>query len=90
MILQLPENEFSLLSEHKEFLSSLFIVSSAEIKPSSGKIEGAYESGEIEGMSVVIERAEGKKCERCWNWSAAVGTFGDEPELCDRCYNVIK
>jgi len=90
VVLHLPENEFNLLNEYKEFLPALFIVSAAGIMPASGKIEGAYESEEIKGMSVVVERAEGKKCTRCWNWSTAVGTFSDAPELCRKCYNVIK
>ncbi len=101
VILYLPENEFNLLSEYKGFLPTLFIVSSAEIIPlhpplvKGGmggfvKLDGAYESEEIKGMSVIVERAEGRKCERCWNWSPTVGTFRDVPELCQRCYNGIK
>jgi len=89
VILYLPEDEFNLMNEYREFLPTLFIVSSAEIKPTAGKVEGAYGSEEIKGMSVVVERAEGDKCERCWNWSTSVGT-SDAPELCQRCYNVIK
>ena len=101
VILYLLESEFNLLKGYKEFLPTLFIVSSVEIIPlhptlvKGGmegfvKIEGAYESEEIKGMSVIVERAEGSKCERCWNWSASVGTYSDAPELCQRCYNVIK
>ncbi|MEK6653508.1 MAG: isoleucine--tRNA ligase [Nitrospirota bacterium] len=90
IMLYLPENEFNLLSGYKEFLPTLFIVSGADIKPASGKVDGAYESEDIKGMSVIVEKAEGWKCERCWNWSTSVGTFGDAPELCRRCYNVIK
>ncbi|MBI5206110.1 MAG: isoleucine--tRNA ligase [Nitrospirae bacterium] len=90
IMLYLPENEFNLLSGYKEFLPTLFIVSGADIKPASGKVDGAYESEDIKGMSVIVEKAEGGKCERCWNWNTSVGTFGDAPELCRRCYNVIK
>jgi len=90
VILHLAENEFNLLNEYKEFLPALFIVSAADIMPASGKIDGAYESEEIKGMSVVVERAEGKKCERCWNWSTAVGTFSEAPGLCGKCYNVVR
>ncbi|MDP3112872.1 MAG: isoleucine--tRNA ligase [Thermodesulfovibrionales bacterium] len=90
IMIYLPENEFNLLSGYKEFLPTLFIVSGADIKPASGKVDGAYESEDIKGMSVIVEKAEGGKCERCWNWSASVGTLSDAPELCRRCYNVIK
>jgi isoleucyl-tRNA synthetase len=90
VILYLPEKEFNLLNEYKEFLPALFIVSSAEARQASGKMDGAYESEEIKGMSVIVERASGKKCERCWNWSTSVGTYSDAAELCHRCYNVTK
>jgi isoleucyl-tRNA synthetase len=90
VIICLPENEFNLLNEYKEFLPSLFIVSSAEARQSPVKIDGAYESEEIKGMSVIVERASGKKCGRCWNWSTSVGAYSGGAELCDRCYNVVK
>ncbi|TAL26023.1 MAG: isoleucine--tRNA ligase [Nitrospirae bacterium] len=90
VILYLPEQEFNLLNEYRDFLPSLFIVSGAEIRQAAGKVESAYESEEVKGMSVVVERAEGGKCERCWNWSPAVGTFSDAPELCRRCYTNTK
>ena len=90
VILYLPEQEFNLLKEYIEFLPTLFIVSAADIKPASGKIAESYESEEVKGMSLVVEKASGAKCERCWNWSPSVGTFSDAPELCHRCYNVIK
>jgi len=101
VIICLQENEFNLLNEYKDFLPTLFIVSGAEITSlhpplAKGGMEGfvkpdgAYESEEIKGMSVIVERASGKKCARCWNWSTSVGTHTDAAELCDRCYNVIK
>ncbi|MBI4690015.1 MAG: isoleucine--tRNA ligase [Nitrospirae bacterium] len=90
VILYLPDQEFGLLKEYIEFLPSLFIVSGAGIRPLSEKSEGGYESEEVKGMSVILERAEGGKCERCWNRRIAVGTFSDAPELCERCYNVVK
>ena len=51
-------------------------------------------SGEclIQGKSKVwigVSRAEGLKCERCWNFSPQVGSFSEHPTLCNRCYNVV-
>lgn len=51
-------------------------------------------SGEfvLQGKSKVwvgISRAEGSKCERCWNYSDLVGSFSDHPTLCARCHNVV-
>ena len=40
-------------------------------------------------LKVRIERARGGKCERCWNYSEAVGTDATHPGLCERCLPVI-
>ena len=64
--------EFDYLNSLKEILSGVFIVSQVEIKKG-----GAQE--------VVIERAEGQKCVRCWNYSVAVGQDKEHPTLCQRC-----
>jgi isoleucyl-tRNA synthetase len=39
---------------------------------------------------VDVTRADGNKCERCWNYRAAVGTFADHPTLCERCVEAIR
>jgi isoleucyl-tRNA synthetase len=91
-----------LLNDYSEFLTTLFIVSRAETRTGATP-EGAYK-GEVsfggdagvsaqlqqEAVFILVERAPGKKCERCWNWSEAVGTFGDAPELCGRCHQTLK
>ncbi|KAF9604472.1 hypothetical protein IFM89_006754 [Coptis chinensis] len=38
---------------------------------------------------VGVSRADGSKCERCWNYSTKVGSFSEHPTLCSRCYNVV-
>ena len=91
-----------LLKDYADFLTTLFIVSRAEMRTGTAP-EGTYKGGvnvegdatgadevQQEAVSVLVERAAGKKCERCWNWSEAVGTFGDAPELCHRCHAALK
>jgi isoleucyl-tRNA synthetase len=54
----------------------------------SARARGEVGQAEIsEKIWVLIERASGKKCERCWNWSTKVGSFEDAPLICERCYN---
>ena len=60
-------------------LPAFFIVSQVVLEP-----------GSQEGFSVEIQRADGGKCERCWNYRPAVGTFKDHPTLCDRCVEAIR
>ena len=54
-------------------------------------LQGAvvYESQEIPGLVVAVDRAPGKKCERCWTWSERVGENAEHPALCERCVPVI-
>jgi isoleucyl-tRNA synthetase len=63
------------LKEHKDFLRYLFIVSQVNLK------EG--------DTDVVVEKAKGEKCSRCWNYSEAVGSDPGHPALCERCVKNI-
>ena len=40
-------------------------------------------------MSVNVVKAEGEKCERCWNYRASVGSAPEHPTLCDRCIEAV-
>lgn len=87
VILQLPAKYKDLLTGDRDFLPTFFIVSAVVFTDQS--IEDSYRSSEIEGLEIKIERASGLKCQRCWNWSATVGTFTDKPDICERCYKVV-
>jgi isoleucyl-tRNA synthetase len=39
---------------------------------------------------VRIERASGRKCERCWNYSERVGEDHRYPTVCERCSAALK
>jgi len=41
-------------------------------------------------LKVKVERARGGKCERCWNYSEAVGRDARHPGLCERCLEVMR
>jgi isoleucyl-tRNA synthetase len=48
------------------------------------------ESFQGEYVWVHVQRAEGEKCQRCWNWSTTVGEAEDAPDICLRCHNIVK
>ncbi|KAF3535946.1 hypothetical protein F2Q69_00024757 [Brassica cretica] len=76
-------------------LQRIFITSQVELLSSIEKemVSNVQHTGEYgEGENKVwigVSRAEGSKCERCWNYSGQVGSFSDHPTLCGRCFNVI-
>jgi len=89
VVLFTGDEEYSLLTTYRDILPTLFIVSDVEIEKGTAPEREVYENS-VPKFSVLIQRASGKKCERCWNWSDMVGAFHDAPELCDRCYNTLK
>ncbi|HEN4151308.1 TPA: isoleucine--tRNA ligase [Staphylococcus aureus] len=74
-----------------EFLTSfdalhqLFIVSQVKVVDKLDDQATAYEHGDI-----VIEHADGEKCERCWNYSEDLGAVDELAHLCPRCQQVVK
>jgi isoleucyl-tRNA synthetase len=61
----------ALLRKYEKDLRYIFIVSQVEV------VEGP--------QSITISRAEGEKCERCWNYSTRVGESETYPTVCERC-----
>ena len=76
-----------LLEEYQGLLPMLFIVSQVQL--SADGLPGAEESL-IRGLRVAVRRADGEKCERCWNFSVKVGKDPEFPNLCERCVGVLK
>ena len=87
--LYVNEETGKILEAYRSLLPTLFIVSSAEVGKISEVSEIAYKSNEINELAVLVERAEGEKCQRCWNWSVSVGKYEDHPGLCNRCHEAV-
>ena len=77
------EPVFSVLSRYNDRLRYLFIVSAVTLK------EGNSGNG-TGGVTVQVSKAEGKKCDRCWNYSIHVGEDAAYPTVCERCSAVLK
>jgi isoleucyl-tRNA synthetase len=43
----------------------------------------------FEGVRIVVEKADGQKCPRCYNYSTHIGKSAEHPHICDRCVGVI-
>jgi isoleucyl-tRNA synthetase len=73
-----PADTYNLLDRYRETLRYLFIVSQVELHALSS-------SGNGSGLKVEIVPADGRKCERCWNYSTQVGRDPAYPTVCERC-----
>ncbi len=78
VVLKAPEPQAGLLRRYAGDLPTLFIVSAVSIEAAAGELE------------VVVGRAPGAKCERCWNYSTFVGRSREHPTLCARCEAVVR
>ncbi|WOL06641.1 isoleucine--tRNA ligase, chloroplastic/mitochondrial isoform X1 [Canna indica] len=77
-------------------LHRIFITSQVEVLDSlntnfvtSIPYAGNYSDQRTSDIWIGVCRADGMKCERCWNYSPQVGSFTEHPALCARCYDAI-
>jgi isoleucyl-tRNA synthetase len=73
---------YSLLARYKDQLRYLFIVSAVQLLQGSGNGTGS--------VHLEVKKADGAKCERCWNYSTHVGEDKNYPTVCERCSAVLK
>lgn len=76
---------YDLLNSVIEDLATMFICSNVTLTKGS---KGTF-SGELEGLSLTVTKAEQEKCERCWKHSDTVGKSHDHEQLCQRCADVF-
>lgn len=82
------------LRENWKELPRIFIVSQLESLEQTG--EGVEEGSanipflqETVKFSIAVEKADGLKCERCWNYSPSVGKESNHPTLCPKCVSAL-
>ena len=75
-----------LLAKYAASLPALFIVSQVRLDAASA----VGNSEATDSIGVLVERAEGKKCERCWNYSTHVGESAEYPTICERCVAALE
>jgi isoleucyl-tRNA synthetase len=73
---------YSLLKRYEDQLRYIFIVSQVHLAQGSGNGTGS--------LHVEVKKADGAKCERCWNYSVHVGEDKSYPTVCERCSAVLK
>lgn len=74
--LSVDEAAFEFLTPYRFDLRYIFIVSNVELF-------------KAESLNIEITKAEGLKCERCWNYSHEVGVSERYPTACERCAEAL-
>ena len=75
-----PDQLYSILQRHEADLRYLWIVSATSLEKAPSASD----------VSVQVSKAEGVKCERCWNYSTRVGEDSTHPTVCERCSAALK
>jgi isoleucyl-tRNA synthetase len=75
---------------HVDELRYLFLTSQVEVLDVAEKLADAKYSAQTETVGIGVVKAEGEKCDRCWNYSTFVGQSKDHPLLCDRCIPALE
>jgi isoleucyl-tRNA synthetase len=83
VIIEASTERYEFLKRYAPDLPSFFIVSDVELRL-------VHHLSVSPDFRISVERAQGIKCERCWNYRSAVGTFPEHPTLCDRCVEAIR
>lgn len=69
-----------LLQRHESDLRCIFIVSQVVLTKDQTK----------EALQIDVSKADGKKCERCWNYSLELGMDKEYITLCERCLPAVR
>jgi len=88
-ILASPEDLPDLLRRKQDLLPALFIVSQVTFDPKPDGSLVLHPSQDIPGLVIAVDRAPGRKCERCWRYTERVGEHPECPTLCERCLPVV-
>lgn len=88
--LYLPGSYFEVAANYQKELPEIFIVSQCRLNDSRDGIPAdALRSEVTPDLGVKVTKAEGEKCERCWNWRPEVGKSKQHPTLCQRCLEAV-
>jgi isoleucyl-tRNA synthetase len=81
VVIEAGDEAARLLNAYREFLPTLFGVSEVDLKTSRPQ--------DLKASAVVVERAGGTKCDRCWRYVPSVSDTADRHGLCPRCVDAL-
>jgi isoleucyl-tRNA synthetase len=87
VVIVAPDAKMNVLKEYESFLRTLFIVSQVSLRHHDAAPLASFN---VDDIHVSVEKAEGAKCERCWNYSVEVGRSAKFPTVCERCVDALQ
>ncbi len=83
-----------LFQDYLHNLRELFIVSQVELRREIVEVNQVDQVSVFDTLSagrykVSVQKADGTKCERCWNYSTRVRENARYPTVCERCTEAL-
>ncbi|WP_375492056.1 isoleucine--tRNA ligase [uncultured Nostoc sp.] len=66
-------------------LRYLLLTSQVELLDSAEGLQGLEYTAQTEDWRIAVVKADGQKCDRCWNYSTRMGESAEHPLICERC-----
>lgn len=85
-----PEDAIAPNSSHVDEARYLFLVSQVEILDNPDGLKDIKYRSESDAFGIGIVDADGKKCDRCWNYSTHVGESAEHKTICERCIEALE
>ena len=82
VIITATSDLYTLLSDYQSELSTLFICSQVELQKGATLLPP-------DDHEVLVKKADGQKCERCWKYRDSVGNSNEHPTLCALCIEAL-
>ena len=90
VVLHLTEADYLWVKDYETDLPAIFIVSCVEVKLASTPSSTKEGNDTVPGLKEIeVRKAEGAKCDRCWNIRQDVGLQAQHPTLCGRCVEAL-
>ncbi|MBI3313378.1 MAG: isoleucine--tRNA ligase [Candidatus Omnitrophica bacterium] len=89
---RLIENHLKMIGPDYNDLARVLIVSQVEgmkdARPETETLTYLWNGSEVK-ITLSVEKADGLKCVRCWNYSKRVGQDAGHPGLCGKCIEAV-
>jgi isoleucyl-tRNA synthetase len=79
---------YKYLESFKSDLYEIFKVSQMQIIKKEDLETNLFTSSKYPNIAIEVVRAEGDKCQRCWNYSLSVAR--EDESLCERCLSIVR
>lgn len=70
-------------------LRFVLLTSGATVADYASAPADAWHSELLQGLQVVLNKADGEKCPRCWHYTRDIGKVAEHAEICGRCVSNV-